>query len=50
MILRELLAALHLDEKIKGKHLVAEMVFYAILITGIIFFRGAGSEFIYFQF
>lgn len=28
----------------------AEMVWYAILITIIIFFRGSGSEFIYFQF
>jgi D-alanyl-lipoteichoic acid acyltransferase DltB (MBOAT superfamily) len=50
IILRELFAALHFDEKIKGKHPVAEMVFYAVLIAAIIFFRGAGSEFIYFQF
>ncbi|MBK6285032.1 MAG: MBOAT family protein [Draconibacterium sp.] len=50
IILRELLSALHLDDKLKGKHPVAEMVFYSVLIAAIIFFRGAGSEFIYFQF
>lgn len=50
IILREVFAALHFDEKIKGKHPVAEMVFYAVLIAALIFFRGAGSEFIYFQF
>ena len=50
MILRELFAALHFDEKFKGKHPVVEMVFYAILIAAVVFFRGEGSEFIYFQF
>jgi D-alanyl-lipoteichoic acid acyltransferase DltB (MBOAT superfamily) len=50
MILRELFAAFHFDEKWKGKHPVVEMLFYAILIALIIFFRGEGSEFIYFQF
>jgi D-alanyl-lipoteichoic acid acyltransferase DltB (MBOAT superfamily) len=50
MILRELFAALHFDEQFKGKHPVVEMLFYAILIVAIIFFRGEGSEFIYFQF
>jgi D-alanyl-lipoteichoic acid acyltransferase DltB (MBOAT superfamily) len=50
IVLRELLAALHFDEKLKGKHPLAEMLFYAILIAIIIFFRGEGSEFIYFQF
>ena len=50
IILRELFAALHIDDKIKGKHPVIEMIFYAILIAIIVFFRGEGSEFIYFQF
>ncbi len=50
IILRELFAALHFDEKLKGKHPIVEMVFYAVLIAAIVFFRGAGSEFIYFQF
>ena len=50
MILRELFAALHLDDKFKGKHPVVEMIFYAILIAIIVFFRGEGSQFIYFQF
>jgi hypothetical protein len=50
MILRELFAAFHFDDKLKGKHPVVEMLFYAILIALIIFFRGEGSEFIYFQF
>lgn len=50
MILRELFAALHFDDKLKGKHPIVEMLFYAILIALIIFFRGEGSEFIYFQF
>jgi D-alanyl-lipoteichoic acid acyltransferase DltB (MBOAT superfamily) len=50
IILRELFAALHFDEKFKGKHPVVEMVFYAALIAAIVFFRGEGSEFIYFQF
>ena len=40
----------NVDEKLKGKHPVAEMIFYAILIAIIVFFRGEGSEFIYFQF
>lgn len=50
IILRELFAALHFDDKWKGKHPVVEMLFYAILIAVIIFFRGEGSQFIYFQF
>lgn len=50
IVLRELFAALHFDEKLKGKHPVIEMIFYAVLIAIIIFFRGEGSEFIYFQF
>ena len=50
MILRELFAAFHFDDKLKGKHPILEMLFYAILIATIIFFRGEGSKFIYFQF
>lgn len=50
IILRELFAAFHFDEQLKGKHPVVEMLFYAILIAIIVFFRGEGSQFIYFQF
>jgi D-alanyl-lipoteichoic acid acyltransferase DltB (MBOAT superfamily) len=50
MVLREIFAATGTDKKLEGKHPVGEMVFYAVLIAVIIFFRGEGSEFIYFQF
>jgi alginate O-acetyltransferase complex protein AlgI len=50
MILRELSVALGLDRKFKIKNPVWEMVFYALIISVIVFFRGEGSEFIYFQF
>jgi alginate O-acetyltransferase complex protein AlgI len=50
IILRELFAAFNFDEQLKGKHPVVEMLFYAILIAMIVFFRGEGSQFIYFQF
>jgi alginate O-acetyltransferase complex protein AlgI len=50
VVLRELFAVLHFDEKFKGKHPVFEMLFYAVLIAATVFFRGEGSEFIYFQF
>ncbi|MGF7137853.1 MBOAT family O-acyltransferase [Roseimarinus sediminis] len=50
MLVRELFAALRLDKYFRKVPPLAEMVFYAILIVVIIFFRGPGSEFIYFQF
>jgi len=50
MLLRELLFALKIDHKLKRLHPVYEMFFYALLIVCIIYFRGEGSEFIYFQF
>lgn len=50
MLVRELFAALRLDKYFSKVPPLAEMVFYAILIVVIIFFRGPGSEFIYFQF
>jgi alginate O-acetyltransferase complex protein AlgI len=50
MILRELYVAIGFDQKYKLKNPVWEMVFYALVIVTIIFFRGEGSEFIYFQF
>ena len=50
MVLRELYVALGFDKKIKMKNPYVEMIFYAIVIAAIIFFRGEGSEFIYFQF
>ena len=49
IILRELQVALPLEINWE-KRPVATMVFYALLIAMIIFFRGKGSEFIYFQF
>ena len=49
MIIRELLVVLGLDQKYQPKP-IWEMLFYALLIATIVFFRGAGSEFIYFQF
>jgi len=50
MVLWELLVSLRLDKSFRQVHPMAEMAFYAILITIIIFFRGEGSAFIYFQF
>ena len=50
IILRELSVALGFDNKLKDKHPVIEMLFYALLIAAIVFFRGEGSQFIYFQF
>lgn len=50
MILREVFVALGFDQKINIKNRIWEMLFYAIIITVIVFFRGEGSEFIYFQF
>lgn len=50
MVLRELFAGLQLDNKLKPLPPWAEMIFYALIIVTIIFFRGSGSEFIYFQF
>lgn len=49
MIIRELLVVLGLDQKYQPKP-IWEMLFYALLIATIVFFRGTGSEFIYFQF
>jgi hypothetical protein len=53
MIVRELLEAIGVKEKIdwnSGKWRWIEIILYALLITTIVFFRGNGSEFIYFQF
>ncbi len=50
MIGRELLHATKVDQQFRSVKPVYEMLFYAIVITTIIFFRGEGSEFIYFQF
>jgi alginate O-acetyltransferase complex protein AlgI len=53
MIIGELIIATGVREKIdwsSKRWAWTEMIFYAILITAIIFFRGNGSEFIYFQF
>jgi alginate O-acetyltransferase complex protein AlgI len=53
MIARELLVANGVKDKIdwnSKRWMWIEMAFYAILITTIIYFRGTGSEFIYFQF
>lgn len=50
MVVRELSAALRFDEKWEWKHPAFEMLFYAILIAIVVFFRGEGSEFFYFQF
>lgn len=49
MIIRELLVALGFDQKYQPKP-IWEMLFYALLIATTVFFRGTGSEFIYFQF
>ena len=50
MILREILVVIH-PGKFSG-HIkpIYEMLFYAMIIAMIIFLRGEGSEFIYFQF
>lgn len=53
MIISEIVEASKLKEKISMKPALAawvEMAFYALMITAIVFFRGSGSEFIYFQF
>jgi len=53
IIIREIMVYIGIDKKFKFRHSIgffAEMLFYAVLITLIIFFRGNGSEFIYFQF
>lgn len=50
MIIRELMVAIKLNYKFKNIPAWIEMFFYAVIITIIIFFRGQGSEFIYFQF
>lgn len=50
MIIRELMVVTKLETYFKPKHAIIEMIFYALVITSIIFFRGEGSEFIYFQF
>lgn len=50
MILRELFVATNRRERSILNHPFIEMGFYALLIVAIIFFRGEGSEFIYFQF
>jgi alginate O-acetyltransferase complex protein AlgI len=47
---RELLAATKFDQHLTKVKPLYEMLFYAALIAAIIFFRGDGSEFIYFQF
>lgn len=50
IILREVIHALGFDDKLKHRNPVFEMLFYALLIAIIVFFRGEGSQFIYFQF
>ena len=50
IILREIIHAFGFDEKLKPKNPVFEMLFYALLVAIIVFFRGEGSQFIYFQF
>ena len=53
MVLRELLVYTGIEKRLKWQGQIgalAEMFWYAILIAIIIFFRGQGSEFIYFQF
>lgn len=47
---RELIVAAKLERHLKQIKPLYEMLFYAVLIVVIIFFRGNGSEFIYFQF
>ncbi len=50
IMIREAIHGFGFDEKIKPRNPVIEMLFYALLIAIIIFFRGEGSKFIYFQF
>ncbi|MBN1924795.1 MAG: MBOAT family protein [Prolixibacteraceae bacterium] len=50
MIVWEAFIGLRLNNKFKNIHPLVEMAFYALIIAVIIFFRGEGSEFIYFQF
>ncbi len=53
MIIIEIIAASGIKNKInltKNKWAWAEIIMYAIMISAIVFFRGPGSEFIYFQF
>lgn len=50
IILREIIHALGFDDKLKPRNPVFEMLFYALLVAIIVFFRGEGSQFIYFQF
>ena len=50
MIARELIVVLKPGKFFDKVKPIYEMLFYALLITTIIFFRGEGSEFIYFQF
>ncbi|MFA9391272.1 MAG: MBOAT family protein [Prolixibacteraceae bacterium] len=50
MIVREAIVGLNMNKYFMHIQPWMEMMFYAILIAMIIFFRGSGSEFIYFQF
>ncbi|HCE59048.1 MAG TPA: membrane-bound O-acyltransferase family protein [Prolixibacteraceae bacterium] len=50
IILREIVHAFGFDDKLKPRKPVFEMLFYALLVAIIVFFRGEGSQFIYFQF
>jgi alginate O-acetyltransferase complex protein AlgI len=53
MFVRELLEAAGVKNKIdweSKRWMWFEMILYALLITSIVYFRGNGSEFIYFQF
>ena len=53
IFIREIMIYTGINKRIKirgTKGILIEMVFYALLIALIIFFRGNGSEFIYFQF
>ncbi|NQU53587.1 MAG: MBOAT family protein [Bacteroidetes bacterium] len=50
MVIREMIVITKTDTYFKWKHVLIEMIFYALVITSIIFLRGEGSEFIYFQF
>jgi alginate O-acetyltransferase complex protein AlgI len=53
MIARELLVAMGVKDRIdwsSKRWMWGEVILYAVLIAAIVFFRGNGSEFIYFQF
>ncbi len=53
MVFRELLVYTGIESKIRWKGSIGaiiEMIWYGLLIGLIVFFRGKGSEFIYFQF